>query len=155
MGKKYKNNDPIEGIQTTIGELVRSQVLLGVLNQSRMPAMVGMQVRRIFKAVQVEIEIYTETRKALLERYGEKDENGELVIVDNEYQIKDREKFDSEFEKMLQTAVTLNVRVLQITDLDEIEVPIPSPAGDPPAWKIWKPLPVELDVIAYLLESEE
>ena len=153
MGKRYKNDVKIEGIEVTMDDLVRSRGLLGALNNSRMPAKVGMQVRRIVKAVNAELEIYEETRKALIDKYAKKDDDGNPVVKDENYEIEDRDKFDEEIQEALESEVVLNVRRLGIDELDGIEIPQQVGDGVARMYVPWKPTPVELDLIAYVLED--
>ena len=154
MGKRHKNkSEPTkDSIEVTVGELVQAQGVISLLHTARMPARLGLQVRRIVRAIAPELEVYNETRKALLDRYAAKDKAGELVIKDHEYQIADREAFDAEYNELLQTTVAVDLRPLKLDDLNQVEVGYGAAEGLPPVFKPWKPMPVELDAIMFLLD---
>jgi len=68
-----------------------------------------------------EYEEYDNARMESVKKYGKRDENKRLVIIENEYVILDQEKFDKELEPLQKKfAKAIKERKKQLEDLEKI-----------------------------------
>ena len=77
------------------------------------------------KKVEEEIEIFNSTRIKLIEKYGEKDSNGELKIDgNNNYVIENnnRIKFGAEMNEILNSKIEINAGKISYDDLAVLEL---------------------------------
>lgn len=111
-------------IRVKLDSLISSVEALQKLSQTEMKARLAWQVTRLLKAADAEIQQFNETRMNLIKKYGEKDENGEIV-VDDKNNCKIAEDKVSDFTKELtdlaESEVEINANMIKIDDLDALE----------------------------------
>ena len=111
-------------IKIKLDSLINSVEALQKLSQTEMKAKLAWQVTRLLKAADAEIQQFNETRMNLIKKYGEKDENGEIV-VDEKNNCKIAEDKVSDFTKELtdlaESEVEINANMIKIDDLDALE----------------------------------
>lgn len=111
-------------IKVKISDLLNSTETLQKLSQKDFKAKLAWQVARLLKNAEGEIQSFNETRMALIKKYGNKDENGELVTDDKgNCQIipEDVEAFTEELNELLNTEVDINANKIDIELLEELE----------------------------------
>lgn len=111
-------------IQVKIGELLNSTEALQKLAGTELKAKLAWQVGRILKAAEAEIQSFNETRMNLIKKYGEKDENGELV-TDEQGNCKivegDINEFSNELNDLINSEVEISGNKIKIDDLDKVD----------------------------------
>ena len=70
-------------IKVKISDLLNSTEALQKLSKTDLKAKLAWQVSRLLKSADKEIQEFNETRMKLIQKYGEKDENNELVTDEN------------------------------------------------------------------------
>lgn len=110
---RIKNQDLLNGIE-----------ILQKLSQTHLKARPSWEVSRILKATDVEIQNFNEARMNLIRRYGEKDENGELITDSND-QCKiipeEINNFAEEFNELVNAEVEINANKVRIDDIADKE----------------------------------
>lgn len=111
-------------ISVKISSLLNSTETLQKLANMKLKAKLSWQVSRLLKEAEREIQEFNEARLALINKYGEKDENGELVTdeksnckIDNEF-VKE---FSNELEELVSAEVELNASKIDINKLEELD----------------------------------
>lgn len=111
-------------ISVKISSLLNSTETLQKLANMKLKAKLSWQVSRILKEAEKEIQEFNEARLALINKYGEKDENGELVTdeknnckIDNQF-VKE---FGSELEELVGAEVELNASKIDMNKLEELD----------------------------------
>ena len=111
-------------IKVKISELLNSTEVLQKLAGTELKAKLSWQVGRILKAADNEIQAFNETRMNLIKKYGEKDENEELITDDKgnckilpEY-IND---FSTELNELMDSEVEINANKIGIDKLEDKE----------------------------------
>lgn len=100
--------------------LVASQGLNDI-QTTKIKASVGFKIVRVKKQLDDLLETFEEQRKVLIQKYGKKDEKGELVNENDTVQIEDREKFNTEYKELLEEEVAIDTTISE-DDINEIEV---------------------------------
>lgn len=111
-------------ISIKMTDLVNSTTILQKLSNMSLKARLAWQVARLLKAADAEIQSFNETRMDLIKKYGEKDNEGEL-ITDEKGNCKippDNSKdFTTELEELLKTEVEINANPIFIEDLENLD----------------------------------
>lgn len=107
-------------IKIKLGGLINSVEVLQRLAKMDFKAKLAWQISKLLTAAEKEIQEFNQTRMNLVTKYGEKDENGELVTDENgnctippEVNV----QFATEISELLNAEVELNVNPLNIDDL--------------------------------------
>lgn len=111
-------------IKLKIGDLVNSTEALQKLSQKEMKAKLSWQVTRLLKAADKELQEFNETRMNLIKKYGEKDENGELITDDKgNCHILEASTIDfsNELNELVDTEVEISANKIRIDDLENID----------------------------------
>ena len=111
-------------ITVKISELLNSVETLQKLSQKDFKAKLAWQIARLLRSAESEIQSFNETRMNLIRKYGEKDENGELVtdergnckIIENE--VND---FNTELNDLLNSTVEINANKIDIDQLEDLD----------------------------------
>lgn len=111
-------------IELKVGELVNSTEALQKLSQKELKAKLAWQVSKLLKAADKELQEFNETRMNLIKKYGEKDENGEL-ITDDKGNCKIPEEvtvdFSNELNDLVEAEIEINANKIKIDDLENID----------------------------------
>lgn len=112
-------------IEITINDLINSGDIFRDLAQQPIKMRVAYNIARIIREIENEMKLFEETRRKLFDKYGEKDENGELLInADGNITItpENISLYNNEIQEVLNTSITLNAEKLNIEDLENIEL---------------------------------
>ena len=109
-------------ITVKISDLLNSTEVLQKLAGTELKAKTAWQVGRILKAADTEIQSFNEARVSLIQQFGEKDENGQLITDDrgnckipNEV-ITD---FSDQLNELVNTDIEINAHKLKIDDIGD------------------------------------
>ena len=111
-------------IKLKIGDLVNSTEALQKLSQKEMKAKLSWQVTRLLKAADKELQEFNETRMNLIKKYGEKDENGELIKDENDNcHIVETSTvdFSNELNELINAEVEISANKIRIDDLENLD----------------------------------
>ena len=111
-------------INVKISDLLNGTEALKKLAETQLKAKLAWQVGRILKAADTEIQSFNDTRMELIKKYGEKDENGEL-ITDEKGNCKVMpdgiENFSNELNELINSEVEINANKISIDSLEDKE----------------------------------
>ena len=111
-------------IKLTINELLNSTEILQKLASKELKARLALEVARMLKSAEKEIQDFNEVRMKLINKYGEKDENGEL-ITDEKGNCKimqdEIKNFSSELNDLVGTEVEINANKLKIEQIENLD----------------------------------
>lgn len=102
--------------------IVNSTDILKKLAQQDFKAKLALSIARLLKAAENEIQNFNEVRLELIKKYGNKDENGELITDENgNCKIEDNslEAFNKELKELLDSEVELNANKIDIELLED------------------------------------
>ena len=111
-------------IKLKISDLLNSTEALQKLAGKELKAKLAWQVGHVLKLAEKEIQDFNETRMNLIKKYGEKDENGELVTdennnckINNEF-IND---FSNELNELIESEIEINANKIKIEDIENLD----------------------------------
>lgn len=111
-------------IKIKLGELVDSTETLQKLSQKELKARLALSIARLLKEAEREIQNFNETRMNLIKKYGEKDENGELITDDKgncKIENENLSEFSSELNDILTMEVELNASKIKLDLLENLD----------------------------------
>ena len=112
-------------IEVKLVDLVNSAEALKVLGDKPLRGKLAYKVGKVIQAVSNELELYDKARRELLNKYCEKDENGEIIVSgDGNVQImKDNiPDYNKEIAILNDTQIELNAVTLDLEDFEDIEM---------------------------------
>jgi hypothetical protein len=110
-------------IKVKISDLINSTETLQKLSQQDFKAKLAWSIARLLKSAEVEIQEFNTTRMNLIKKYGEKDENGELITDENgncKIEQNSVDAFSTELNELINTEVEINANKIKVEQLEEI-----------------------------------
>lgn len=103
-------------------EMVTFLNSVGIIKEMALPVKASYAIAKNIKKIEKEIEVYNEERAKLLDKYGEKDEEGNLVVSE-EQNIKivpeNVEKWNKDLNELLDIEVEVDIHKLKFSVLEE------------------------------------
>lgn len=125
-----------------LNTLLTAQQTLATLGNTRgLSSVVAYRISKNIKAVSKEMEVYEESRKKLLEEHSNKDDEGNVIIKDdNTYDVIDghMEIINKELDELRKEEVELDIKKINIFDIDKAGLS-----------------PFELETIEFMINFEE
>lgn len=112
-------------IRVSLNNILNSTETFSQIMQQSFKGSIAFKVARLARELNKEMETFNAERQKLLERYCEKDENGELKVLENgNVQVipEKLQEFNQEFTNLLETEVEINADKLPMSCMDEFEV---------------------------------
>jgi len=111
-------------IKVTIGELLNATEALQNLAKKELKARLALSISRILKNAEGEIQNFNDTRMNLIKKYGEKDENGELITTeDGNCKIPEEgtKEFSNELNSLLEETIEINANKMTLEQLENLD----------------------------------
>ena len=111
-------------IKVKISDLLNSVDVLQKLSNQNFKAKLAWQVARLIRAAESELQTFNDTRLNLIRKYGEKDENGELITDENSnYRIVQSKAndFSNELNELANSEVEINANKLDFALLEDLD----------------------------------
>lgn len=110
------------------GKLVNSIEVLSKLTNKELPIKFSYALSKNIIKINRELEAYNKERQKLIEKYGEKDEQGKIKTKeDGSVNIKDVENWNRDFKELLEIENDIDINVI---DLDSVSVDINITPGE-------------------------
>lgn len=109
-------------IKTSV--LINSTEVLQKLAKTELKAKIAWQVARVLRAVEEEFQTFNDTRLALINKYGEKDANGELIADENnncKIPPAHLAAFNKELNDLLNEEISINANKIKIENLENLD----------------------------------
>lgn len=111
-------------IKVKVSQLLDSTETLKKLANMQLKARLAFQVGRVLKAADAEITNFNEARMNLIKKFGEKDENGELITDDKgncKIPTESTDTFSDELNDLINTEVEINANPIHMEDLENLD----------------------------------
>lgn len=108
-------------IEISVSTLINCTDALNELIQKPLRTKTAYKIARLAREVSRELEIFNSAKNALIEKYGEHDENNQLITENNNYKIKEdvRADFVEEYQEMMQQNISLNIEPIALKELED------------------------------------
>ncbi|WP_394898939.1 hypothetical protein [Clostridium paraputrificum] len=108
--------------------LVNSVGVLSKLTNLELPIKLSYAFSKNITKIDTELRVYNMEREKLLNKYGEKDEEGKLKLSEKgEVNILDRENFNKEIAELLKCESEIDIHLI---DLDKVDAKINITPGE-------------------------
>lgn len=88
-----------------------------------LPITLGHKIQRNFKKLNEAFQEFEQSRSKLMEKYGERDENDNLIVDKNQrVKIMDPQAFEKEFSELLDTEVEVPLDTFSFKALEDMEI---------------------------------
>ena len=111
-------------ISVKISDLLNSTETLQKLSQKDFKAKLAWTIARLLKSAEGEIQSFNDTRMNLIKKYGEKDENGELITDDKgncKIENNSMDEFSKELNELIDTTVEINANKIKMELLEDLD----------------------------------
>lgn len=111
-------------INVKLSELLDSTETLKKLSQKDFKAKLAWSISRLLKAAEQEIQEFNDTRMNLINKYGEKGDDGQLVTDDKgncRIIPENIQEFSNELNELINTEVEINANPIDIELLEDLE----------------------------------
>lgn len=112
-------------ITLTLNDIFNAIPALREISTKEFPGSVTFKIARLIRELDKEIQLFEEERSKIANKYGEKDENGNLVIQEGgNIKILDNKIQDcnEELQALFNTQVEINANKLPVDIFDSIEM---------------------------------
>ncbi len=90
-------------------------IVVGLQNiTTKMPAKTAYWMGKFQTQAKKEVTDYFESRRKLLDEYGEKGEDGNLIVENNNFKVKDISKYNKEFIELSEQEVEIPFRQMPL-----------------------------------------
>lgn len=111
-------------IKVDMLSILNASKVFSELAETNFSGAVAFKIARLIREMNKEIEDFDKQRANIAREYGAKDDNGELIIENNNIRI-DPERIEDcnkELEELFNTEVELNANKLRYTDIEGAEI---------------------------------
>lgn len=112
-------------ITLTLNDIFNAVPALREISTKEFPGSTTFKIARLIRELDKEIQLFEEERMKIANKYGEKDENGNLISQENgTIKIPDNkvQECNEEFQALFSTQVEINANKLPIEIFDSIEM---------------------------------
>lgn len=109
-------------MELTLGEALNIAKVLPGLLEKEIPVVAALQLSRAVDQINDELRSFDKVRTKLVEKYGKRDEDGNLVHKDQQYEIADIPSFNEEYEKLTGQKIEIQYEQIPIEDLGDIKI---------------------------------
>lgn len=108
-------------------QLIESKDSLKKLNTAEgLPFKTALSIAKDIKEIDEVLQVYENKRRELINKYGKKDENGELIIKNDNIELTDRAAFTNEFNTLAMEDVDIEIKKISVDDLENVTSLTPS-----------------------------
>jgi len=94
-----------------------------MFGNKHLPVKIAYAISKNANAVADAVKAYDDTRKKLLDQFAKKDENGEPIITNGQYDIEDAEKWNEEIRELLETETEVAIHTVSIDEFEKCDDP--------------------------------
>ena len=112
-------------IKLTVNEILTLNENLGKLMEQKFPASITFTLARLIRFCSEEVKTFENARYQIAERYGKRNENGELDVNENGQVAINPDKIkecNEEFAELLRSEIEINVNKIPLSAFDGLEL---------------------------------
>lgn len=112
-------------IKITLNDVVSATQTFNKLMQQPVKGSVAFKIARLARELDKEMQTFNAERQKIIDKYGEKDENGQLISDENnniKFDSSKIQEINEEFNSLLTTELEINAEKLSMDCLDNFEL---------------------------------
>jgi len=112
-------------IKIKLSDVVNATETFNKIMQQSFKGSLAFKIARLARELDKEMQTFNEERQKIIQKYGNKDENGELIIDKNgnvKFDNTKLEEINQEFNSLLETELEINADKLPMDSIDNFEI---------------------------------
>jgi len=112
-------------IQVTLNDILNNVQIFREISMKALPIKTAFRVARLIRELDKESATFDESRRIIIEKYAERDENGEMKQTEEGNIILQQDKItecNNELNDLLNTEIEINADKLNLDDMGDIEL---------------------------------
>lgn len=112
-------------IQVNLNDIINASETFSKIMRQTLSGALAFKIARLARELNKEVETFNSERQKILDRFCEKDENGNFAQTEDGMIKIIPEKisdFNNEFQTLLDTEVEINAEKIPLKDIDEIKI---------------------------------
>ena len=112
-------------IKIKLNDVVNATETFNKIMQQSFKGSLAFKIARLARELDKEMQTFNEERQKIIQKYGNKDENGELIIDKNgnvKFDNANIEEINQEFSSLLETELEINADKLPMDSIDNFEI---------------------------------
>jgi len=112
-------------IKIKLNDVVNSTETFNKIMQQSFKGSLAFKIARLARELDTEMKTFNEERQKIIQKYGKKDENGELIIDENgniSFDKTNLNEINQEFNSLLETELEINADKLPMDSMDNFEI---------------------------------
>jgi len=112
-------------IKIKLSDVVNATGTFNKIMQQSFKGSLAFKIARLARELDKEMQTFNEERQKIIQKYGNKDENGELIIDENgniKFDNANIEEINQEFNSLLETELEINADKLPMDSIDNFEI---------------------------------
>ena len=108
-------------------QLIESKDSLKKLNTAEgLPFKTALSIAKGIREIDEVLQVYENKRRELINKYGKKDDNGELITEGDNVKLTNRAAFVNEFNALAMEDVDIEIKKISVDDLENVTSLTPS-----------------------------
>lgn len=129
-------------MKITNREIVKIFSRIRTIEEKKLPVKLGFAINKNVKAMKGTAESYDAERTKILDKYGQKDEDGQLEISGDEYVLTDKKAYAAEMNELLGIESELQVHTVTLDEIEKCDTE-----------KFDALTPGELEILEFMIEE--
>ncbi len=129
-------------MKITNREIVKIFNGIRTIEEKKLPVKLGFAINKNVKAMRGTAESYDAERTKILDKYGQKDEDGQLEISGDEYVLTDKKAYAAEMNELLGIESELQVHTVTLDEIEKCDTE-----------KFDALTPGELEILEFMIEE--
>jgi len=112
-------------IKIKLNDVVNATETFNKIMQQSFKGSLAFKIARLARELDKEMQTFNTERQKIIQKYGEKDENGELIIDENnnvKFNKTNLAEINQEFNSLLDTDLEINADKLPMDSIDNFEI---------------------------------
>lgn len=109
-------------IKVTLADAISAVPALESISQHNFNGVNAFKIARLIRELNKEVELFNQERRNLIEKYCERDKNGEMITEDGNIRLQESyiDNFNNTLQVMLDSEIEINASPLKIDSLEDI-----------------------------------
>ena len=112
-------------IKIKLNDVVNATETFNKIMQQSFKGSLAFKIARLARELDTEMKTFNEERQKIIQKYGNKDENGELIVDENgnvKFDNTKLEEINQEFNSLVETELEINADKLPMDSIDNFEI---------------------------------
>ena len=112
-------------IKIKLNDVVNATETFTKIMQQSFKGSLAFKIARLARELDKEMQTFNEERQKIIQKYGNKDENGELIVDENgnvKFDNANIAEINQEFSSLLETELEINADKLPMDSIDNFEI---------------------------------